>query len=156
MWQYSLSTKVFLLILAMFLLLLVPGCGGDGGNNTSEDDAGGRGKGLQELKGPILVTAGSATKAQFLRRADAICRAIAQKALHADEEYARAQIDRLSVIGAPSGDGHKIAAMLEALRHGVDRAEARSEELFQPSNELLAKAARLGEAYGFKHCGRLI
>jgi len=121
--------------------LLVAGCGGD-------DDGGG----TTGTGGQITVEAKSLSKAEFIERADEICRARTEKVeaefnaflkRNADLGSSRAeqgaaakevvetiylpageeQIDRIASLGAPEGDEQQIVSLLEAIRKGMDEAE---------------------------------
>lgn len=150
-----------ILIAAVAGLLLATGCGDSG---------------------EINVETGSLTKAQFIKRADAICReavikvelatqAFVQSAKSADSPQAafktgagklistsfvpafEEEIDRVSSLGAPSGDEEEIAAILEAQQQGLDEAREDPVEFLRRASPF-TKAFRLGQSYGFATCGQ--
>lgn len=164
--RYRLSTAGFqFIIAAVAALLAVSGCG----DSTNSEGGGGT---------AIKVETGSLTKAQFIKRADAICRKGTDEAIRGYKAYlqrtepsrakARAeapefvntvlvpafekQIDQVSSLGAPSADKKEIAAVLEALKIGLGNAREDPWKYVSSLNPF-AKASRLGRAYGFDVCG---
>ena len=151
----------------MAIALPVAGCGGDGteGEATSAGDRG-------------AVRASSLTKAQFIKRADAICAAGRKrwetefgayldrnsKSLGAAlRDHApkiintifvpayQGQIDRTRSLGAPSGDGEEVGSILAAMQRVVDEAGEQPRK-FMRGTDPFAGASRLAKAYGFKVC----
>jgi hypothetical protein len=167
--QYFLSIKTFFVFIALLSsLLAAAGCGDD------DSDASG---------GEIVVETGTLPKAQFIKRADAICEKSREKVLLASAAYLRSvegsdtpyaaqkeqapqfvetvlvpqfeeEIDKVSALGAPRGDEEEVKAVLEALREVLDRAEAEPVTFLQAVNSF-AKPRKLGREYGFTFCGKL-
>jgi hypothetical protein len=128
-------------LIALFAtLLLIAGCGDDGGQD--EDTSAGE---------TIAVDSSSRSKAQFIRRADTICRrrregveaqfaafvkqngglasSRSELGLAAErvveEIYLPAgatQIDRIKSLGVPAGDEATVATILEAIQNGLEEA----------------------------------
>ncbi len=169
MGQYFLSIKSFL-VLALVAALLAAGCGDEASSNGGDS-------------GEITVETSTLSKQEFIKSADAICTKATQEVQSIGEKYARErstapneaelksqvsdfiltglvptfeeQIDELSALGAPSGDEQQIKAMLKAQQKGLEDAKKDPTVFFRAPNKSLAKAAELGEAYGFAQCGRL-
>jgi hypothetical protein len=166
--RYFLSIRsFFVLAAALSGLLLVAGCGDD-------SEASG---------GEIVVETGSLPKAQFIKRADAICDESIEKVQLAGVAYLRdvegsdkpyeaqqeeapkfietvlapqfeGQIDQVSSLGAPKGDEEEVAAVLEAMRQTLEEAEAEPVKFLQSVNPF-EKAEKVGKKYGFENCGGL-
>jgi hypothetical protein len=125
----------------VFTVLLAAGCGDDGGSTES-------GAGSE-----ISVETGTGSKAEFIKRADAICRARSKKTeaefasfLERNEkrgaspdsyrdaaeqvvetiylQAGEAQIDRIGSLGAPVRDEGRVVAFLEAFQRGLDEAQS--------------------------------
>lgn len=116
------------------------------------------------------------TKAQFLKRANAIC-------VHAHEEimkvygrYTRKprpnallnrlsqelvipatkkEVRRLHALGAPSGDGQRVAKILSALEEGIENGERdrRTLRATGGTEYAFSKALPLEVGYGLDRCG---
>jgi hypothetical protein len=150
--QKSRSTLLFLALLAS----AAGGCGG-GSDPVSEE--------------PL-------TKAQFIKRAEAICsgtdktqkaalrvffqkhpNATASKAV--EEEVVvvvglppvRAEIKELAALPAPKGDEEKIQAFIEAIEQAVEKGEADPSTMIRGEGKgPFAAAGKLARGYGFKAC----
>jgi ADP-ribosylglycohydrolase len=158
--RYSLTIGIILLLLAAFV---TAGCGGSG--ESSE----------------ITVPAGSLSKAEFVRKADAICEATRSR--FAREYTALVQkyqqqggssqaelkvvtdaivkaallpnyekgIDEIVALGAPKGDEDEVAAFLNALRERLDEIEATPTKLASTITPF-ARVEKKAEAYGLTGC----
>jgi hypothetical protein len=151
--------KAFLAALAVLVALatVVAGCGGG-------DDSG---------------TSGSLTKAEFIKKADAICEEGNDSINTEVDEFAeekgttsekmtkeqqeefveqvvaediRSQAEEIGDLGAPSGDEEQIEAMVEAVEDGADEIEEEPKVLFGKANPL-AEGTKLAKEYGLKVCG---
>jgi hypothetical protein len=161
--RYFLSKRTFCLALvAIAAVLVIGGCGNDD-------------------RADVTVETGSLSKAQFIKRADKICRESIYKMQLAGGAFLRTvegsktpfekeqeeapklidkvvvpqfekQIKEISSLGAPDGDEEKVVAILNAIGEGLDDAEAEPIEFVNDSNAM-GKSKRLGEAYGFSECG---
>jgi hypothetical protein len=146
---------------ALAILLAAGGCGG---SDSSAAD--------------VTVETGSLSKAQFIKRADAICEAnraqftreftaFAQKIQRSSKAAQEASnddpvekilipnfqkdINEISNLGAPSGDEQEVGAFLEALGQRLEEIRERPtilEETVTP----FAKAEKLAKAYGLTGC----
>jgi hypothetical protein len=63
------------------------------------------------------------------------------------------QVEELEALGAPSGDGQQVEAMLAAMQQGVEAGEAQPPQKFISSESTLQKGRGLAQAYGLKACG---
>lgn len=166
--QIRLSSMTYLIsAVAAIAALLLGGCGGSEGSEIS-------------------VETGSLTKAQFIEKAEAICdegderfqdelsdflRRNSDLGSSRSEREATAeelvdtiylpiqeeQIDRITALGAPSGDQEEIAAILEAFREGLEEAESHPLRFVRAASVTYLpfdRATKLAEAYGFTVCGR--
>lgn len=117
----------------------------------------------------------AAAKAEFVKKADALCKE-AEKALQvgiqeelagheprnaAAAKQAEAQIGKkvlipakrreageLQALGSPSGDEDRVAAIVQATREGLRKAEAHPERAVKDGTEAFGKANRLKQEYG--------
>jgi hypothetical protein len=155
-----LSIRAFSLILAAIVAaaLVAGGCGGSDSLGSS---------------GEITVETGSLTKAEFIKRADAMCRdtriqAMRKfRALAEDLQSVRPPaasekivdtvlvpvyeelIDQVSALGAPKGDEQEVAGFLNTLQRNLDLAEK------EPAKALgspFKGAAEQAEKYGLIGC----
>jgi hypothetical protein len=151
--------KAFLTALAVLVALatVIAGCGGG-------DDS---------------ATSGSLTKAEFIKKADAICEKGNDSINTEVDEFAkekgttpekmtkeqqeefveqvvaediRSQAEEIGDLGAPSGDEKQIEAMVEAVEDGAGEIEEEPKVLFGKSNPL-AEGTKLAKEYGLKVCG---
>jgi hypothetical protein len=166
-----------LLPIALAVVALAAGCGGSSGS-TSAGAAGSSGAG-SAAGGP--VTTSSITKAEFIKRANAICvrgrnrrlremrQVVAKRPENAGGEYSRElivdvvrevfaptmerQVAEFRALGAPAGDAKEVEAIVAAYERAVAAArELRSEKDKGPVDEAIGEAGSLAEKYGFKEC----
>ena len=139
---------------------------------------------LRALPAALLIVAGcgggddddATTKAEFIRKADAICK----KAHDAfEEEFRQAfskpsqqtnerlkafalsdlvpvqegEIEEVSALEPPAGDEAEVKAIIDAVQTGVDKIKA-DPGILLPSvpEDPLAEGHRLAKAYGLKEC----
>jgi hypothetical protein len=143
---------------ALAIALIAAGCGGGGETATA-----------------------SITKAQFIRRADAICdkadhyfqtlyekylgdtedirakqRLIDRRTQITDRVFAPAverELGEIRALGAPGGDEAQIKAILAAREEGLEKVEEHPLEVANTEDEFL-KSYKLATEYGLKVCGR--
>jgi hypothetical protein len=153
----------YLSIAALAVLLLAAGCGGGDSSSTSADE--------------ITVKTSSLSKAEFIKRADAVCEAARKEfdreynvflrrkfGKNTDERVLQAEladtviipsfakeVDGISALGAPNGDEQEIASFLKALQKRLNELHEDSSEL---SNEMFNKPAKLAIAYGLNGCAK--
>lgn len=149
----------------MVLLLGAAGCGNDA--NSGEESE-------------IVVESGSLTRAEFIEKADEICKERKRqffseyKTLINEQDEADSSpsdekqqlvalvdgslvpvyeklIEQISALGAPSGDEDKVSAFLNAVRQDLDKAVARPSEAFE-SLTPFPQAVKQAKAYGLSGC----
>ena len=137
------------------------GCGGsDGGSSTAT---------------------ASISKADFIKKADAICSKAAKQTQAEFAEFAKKnqlaatkeptpaqyaelgktilipalkrQVSEIQALGAPSGDEQRIADFLTAVEQAIKKAEAEPQAARSPE-KLLVDADKLIATYGFEVCGQ--
>jgi hypothetical protein len=141
------------------IAMIVAGCGSSSDDSTS-----------------------SLTKAQFIVKADAICKKgnteiesgfedFAKEAgIKENKEptpaqgvevsetvlipYIKEQSEELRDLEVPSGDEEEITAMLDALDEGVEEAEEDPEALFTSKSDPFGPANKMAKEYGLKVCGQ--
>jgi len=127
------------------------------------------------------VRTGSQSKAAFVKRADAICLAVRGKFTREYTGFLKSRfkessrpdrqtlqreavdtvvipsfkgdIDRISVLGAPSADKQKVTSFLESLQTRLDELHEDPSEL---SNSMFAKPAKAARAYGLTGCAETL
>jgi hypothetical protein len=147
---------------ALAIALIVAGCGGGGSDNE--------------------VTASSITKAEFLKKADAVCERgneqtqadvaayVEEKNFSLSKKQTPAQytafieavlvpnvnkeIEEIRDLGAPSGDEDQVEAILSALEDAVAKAQKESKAVVQERTDLFGRASELAKEYGLKACGQ--
>lgn len=158
---------VALAVCALAVGLVVAGCGG--GDDSSGDSGA---AGAEAAEADLEET--TITKAEFVKQADAICTASSEK-LQDDFKALRQELnganqaesgaslitltlnsleathDEITALGAPSGDGPQVEAILEPLQGAIAAAEANSKDI-GPANDQLAKARKAAAAYGLTGC----
>jgi hypothetical protein len=125
-------------------------------------------------------TTESLTKAEFIKRADAICEKNEGKVTSEFEDYAeekgwsegkepskeqqeealvdvvgpnvQAQVDAIRELEAPEGDEETIDEMLTAVEEGVEDLEENPGQLTSGKNPL-AEGSKLARDYGLEKCG---
>jgi acetyl-CoA acetyltransferase len=151
-----------LAVTALALMLALAGCGGDEDATSAGGDGG--------------IPTSSLTKAQFLKKGNAICAEIYSEitekyeAFYEAEKRTEAELDnkaaevvtpnvvklekRLEALGAPQGQERKVEAILTALEEGVERAEEDVSTTRGAHGEFaFEKPYKLMWAYGLKRCG---
>lgn len=156
------GVRVFALLAgAMLSVLLVAGCGGDSDTGTT--------------------SAAPLPKAEFIKRADAICaqhleetrtkflaygKSVAKAGETAAEREGhiavvaetivapelRQEIADIRALGVPEGDQGKVEAILVAIEGGITKVIAQPRRAVEGSGAL-EPAGRLARAYGFQVCG---
>jgi hypothetical protein len=144
--------KVSLLIGVLIALSLVVGCGGGGSDDQPP------------------------TKAEFIRQADAICKAATKKIQDGFNEAAQRntprskesaaatqfvddvmaptyqrQINEIRALGAPKGDEKQVDAMLTAMQEGLDSGKEQPLVLIRTESSL-GKSHSAAQAYGLSAC----
>lgn len=142
------------------LVLTTAGCGGGSGDDSA---------------------ASSPSKAEFIKKADAICSQAAKQTAAEFAAYAKKnqlsegqklkpsqyaeigetilipalkrQIAEIEALGAPEGDEDVITSFIAAVNEAIQKAEAEPKAAQSPE-KLLAKADKLVANYGFKVCGQ--
>jgi hypothetical protein len=132
--------------------------------------------------GAVEVQTGSLSKAEFIKKADAVCtrnqeRAGQELAGYMEKHHVRVsgqlpkgvaagllgaviepayqrEIAEISELGAPDKDAEKVAAMLEAMEADLAKAQRDPAGAFS-RHELVPTAGELARAYGLSGCGEL-
>jgi hypothetical protein len=160
MYRYFLSIRGFYaLAVALSALLLASGCG------SSDEDG-------------VSVQTGSLSKAEFTKRADAICEAARNQFVTEYSDFGRRnqltaaslkaklgelvdkivlpnyekRIDEISALGAPSADQEGVADFLNALQLRLEEMHAQPAKLSEKAFPF-AKAAKLAKEAGLRGCG---
>ena len=121
----------------------------------------------------------SLTKAEFIKKADAICSRGEKSIEDGAEKFAkennvdtekptkaqkeevitqvvapniRKQGEEISELGAPSGEDEKVEAIVTAVEEGADALEEEPTTLFEGKNPL-EHGSKLAKEYGLKVCG---
>lgn len=165
------NSKSILAILALAAVVALGGCGGsDSGSSSQSDDV------------ALAGSTGPPTKAEFIKRAEEICRkadrreyfqASAYREKHekelnklspvaAEEKLIRhivlpsvtRQAEEIEALGAPKGDERKVAAIIAAIEAGVRKAEKDpySIEFEGPGEYPFTEVAYLTGKYGLGEC----
>lgn len=163
---FFLSTRVFVLGVAIAVAAIAAGCGSSGSGGSTESAG----------SGEITVETGSLSKADFIKKANAICEAnqqeFQQKLALATKNNAsqsdpsamatemvdeglvpiyEGQIEQISALGAPKGDEDLVAAYLEAIQEGLESAHANPIKTVQRLTPF-GKAIVRAKAYGLRVC----
>lgn len=158
-----------LLVAAISIAAIMAGCGGDDDSGSAASAAG----------GGETVTTSSLSKAEYVKRASALCRpkkegvfkktvaylergrsegrpepvVLAEAAKAVLLPVVEARIAIVRKLGAPAGDEDEIEAMLVAQQEGVEKV--RRLETFAPGEDLrkfFSKATKTFKAYKFRGC----
>jgi hypothetical protein len=156
----------------LVLALVGVGCGSDSSSGGSGGDGGS--DGIESTE----VTESSISKAQYIKKAEAVCEKATEQ-LEADfgtfvkqqgnpekpseavyEELLEAvvtpnisvEIEELSELEVPEGDADEIEAMLEARVESIEIAEEEPKAIIQNTAKVFAKASKVARAYGLKAC----
>jgi hypothetical protein len=159
---------IVLLAGVLAAVLILAGCGGGGSDDSTTTTS--------DASTPSL------SKADFIKRADAICeagnkRTQSEYAAYAEEkklsskneptpaQYAevsdeiqvpafKRQAEELRALGAPTGEEAKVTAMLDALDAGIEEVEeADPRKALESTSSMFVEADKLAIAYGLKVCG---
>jgi len=179
---------------ALLVGLLAAGCGGDDDDGASagaatteaasDGDAGSTGGDADsdstggDADGDSAETK-TIPKAEFVKRANAICRStlekitsevfpVLEKSVDKSEDAKaaaeaslvptvlvpglQAEIDEIRALGVPSGDEEQVEAFLGAVQEIVDQGKADPESLGSSAVEPYAEAAALADKYGLISC----
>ncbi|HEX3608167.1 MAG TPA: hypothetical protein VHU14_00645 [Solirubrobacterales bacterium] len=141
---------------ALSVAMFIAGCGG--GDSSSDS---------------------TISKAVFIKKADAICKASIERietsfisylrksggGTHpgkaAEEELVgkvlvpsvQREVKELRALGAPSGDEDRVDAIVEALEEGAETAESDPAAVTSSSEVVFGIASRLAKEYGLEACG---
>ena len=174
---------------ALAIALILVGCGGNGGDSTTASDASTSSAASTTSPGTDSTTSpsgdsttSSLSKAEFIKKADAICASGAKRtqseyAAYVEEkkisgkkeptpaQYAevsediqvpafKRQTEEIRALGAPAGEEDKVTALLDAVDAGIEKLEeADPKEALESSSSMFAEADKLAGAYGLKVCG---
>jgi hypothetical protein len=160
--RLKVSRLGFQIFLASVVALasLAPGCGGGSGSDSSSPNA--------------------LPKALFIKRADAICEkadkvqeaglrralAKAEGSLAKGRENnlissvglppIQTEAEELRELGAPSGDGDKIDAIIGGIEEAVEKAEENPHSVTGKAGNPFNEVDELARAYGFKVCSEAL
>ena len=122
------------------------------------------------------------TKAEFIKRGDAICKKIGTKSREEFDRAAtkflreggtpnrargneqaerfliparQAQIEGVRDLSPPSDDEDEISAMLDDAEEAVEESEASPKIIFYPKTDPFVETDKLMKEYGFKVCGSI-
>lgn len=151
----------------ILLVLLVLGAAAISAAGCGEDDS-------------TAETTAAISKAEFVKRANAICAKANEELAKTSEEFAKeqnlseknspteAQVDQLSklalptiarqveelrALDAPAADQGKIDAILSAAEEAVEKGEQDPAAIYGADGGAFAKANRLATDYGLDQCG---
>jgi hypothetical protein len=159
-------------VLAVALILV--GCGGGGSDSTTTSSDSTTSSGDSSTA--------SLSKAEFIKKADAICAAggkrtqseyaayVEEKKLSAKKEPTPAQFAEVSekiqvpafkrqaeeirALGAPPGEEDQVTALVDAIDAGIEKVEeADPRKALESSSSMFVEADKLAIAYGLKVCG---
>jgi hypothetical protein len=143
---------------AMVVALAIAGCGGGGDSSTAT---------------------GSISKAAFIKKVDAVCKAGTRRMQTAVLKFlkqgreikrpttdqsvkmvgavivpsVRQEIKEIKALGVPSGDEEKVNAIIGALEEGVETAEDDPEAVVEGSSDVIfGIAGRIAGEYGITGC----
>jgi hypothetical protein len=151
-----------LVAIALALALLLPGCGGGEDGATASDG--------------VVTTDSSLSKADYVKRANAICEDVYSEitreyeAFYEAEKRTEAELDkkaaevvtpnlvklekRLKALGVPPGQEQQVEKIILALRAGIERAEEDVSTTRGAHGEFaFEKPYKLMWAYGLNKCG---
>jgi hypothetical protein len=150
-------------LLAVAALALIAGCGG--GSDSSSTEA----------------TAGSLSKAEFVKQGNAICARGNKEIEEGFEEFGkehhfskqneptpaeleeaveevlipkiRKEIDDIRALGAPSGEGSEVETILAAAEKGLEKGEEDPRAMIKEGEGPFKEANELSREYGLVKCG---
>lgn len=165
MHRYFLSIRAFFVLAATLAVVVVAGgCGGSDSSSANE----------------VTVQTGSLSKAEFIKRANAICEAVRSRFLREYvafyeqkkpkltgapqgawlsevveavllPNYEQRMIGEISVLGAPASEEQEVASFLNSLQQRLDEVHQNPAELTK-SPYPFAKPARVAKKYGLTGC----
>lgn len=120
----------------------------------------------------------SITKAQFVKKANAICAKVGQEVVSDFASYAKEnknlktpteadyadlvdavmtpniekEVTELEALGAPSGDEDTVEELIDSRAATIEKAEAEPSLLLNESDELFAESSKLATEYGLDEC----
>jgi hypothetical protein len=157
-----LSKRLIVMLATATIASIAAGCGGD----TTDDNARG---------------GASLTKAEFIEQGDAICKEGNEQIADGVEDFAKekdfgtgnpskaeqeevilavvvpslkTQANELGDLGAPDGEEREVAAIVDALKAGIEELEDDPASLSKSGGGPLSEANELAGELGFKECGR--
>lgn len=172
MGKIFLNIRAVLIFAAALITLSAAGCGGGGDSqeSASQGEAGG---------GEITVQSGSLSKADFIKRASAICVATSEKSRNGFIAYSQEnnvpasgpglaakasdfvntvfapvfqeQIDKITSLGAPNGDEEQVSALVNAMQQGLEEGKQQPLLLIK-GDPFLNRASKMAVAYGLPAC----
>jgi hypothetical protein len=155
------------------LLALAAGCGSNSGNASNSTTVGG--------ESTVAAThTGSLSKAEFTKKASAICVAAHERSAEEFAKYSsennvpssgpgllakasdvvakifvpvyELQIEKISALGAPGGDLQQVNSLLIAMQQGIEGAREHPLQFIRRSTAF-NRASKLATAYGLPACG---
>lgn len=150
---------IALLVGVVAVLAVFAGCGGGDGDSDGDGS--------------------SLTKAEFIEKADAICKDGEKSIEDGAEQFAedndvdvekptkqqqedvirqvvapeiRKQAEEIGQLGAPAGEGKEVEAIVAAVEEGADELEGEPAQLLEGKNPL-AEGSKLAHEFGLKVCG---
>jgi hypothetical protein len=158
----------------MAIAVVAAGCG-----SSSSDSSSTSGSDTTASTGDTTVTTAALSKAELIKKGDAICTKGNESISTEANEFAkennvntkkptkaqkeevitevvapdlRKQGEEIAELGVPSGDEAEIEAIVAALEGAADELEENPNLLFEGKSPL-SDVAKLGSGYGFKVCG---
>ena len=151
------STWIVAIAALLVMALAAAGCGSSNDNSSSS------------------ATTAAITKAEFLKKSNAICKKGNQqinaqgKKLFTKKKPTQAQlkkfsttvlipsiqgqIDGIRALGAPKGDEAQVKAIVDSAQSALDKGKNDPTALTSSSNNLFAQTNKLANAYGLTVCG---
>lgn len=168
------------LSMAVLGLLLLAGCGGGGGSESASTQTSAQSS-EQGAAAKAQPMTGTLTKAQFLKKANAICvkgtaamgkgdaafwakhrpphgktpgqALVNELQLQAILPVRTRELRQIRALGLPRGDEQRVEAILEAWREGVEKGEEEPSSLDSAGPEFaFYKAYSMGIDYGLEKC----
>jgi hypothetical protein len=163
------SKRIIAMLVGALAIAVIAGCGGGSdssstsGESTSSGDGGGS----------------SISKAEFIKKADAICAKGSETANEEAEEFAednnvdtenptpeqleevvsdvvapniQIEAEEIAALGAPQGDEAEVEAIVNSVEEAVSALEGDPSKVGEGESPL-AEATKLAKSYGLKNCG---
>ena len=172
-------SKRLIIMLAgvMAMAVVAAGCGSSSSSSDSTSASSGD---TTASTGDTTVTTAALSKAELIKKGDAICTKSNESIESEADEFAkennvntkkptkaqkeeviaevvgptiRKQGEEIAELGAPSGDEADVEAIVAAVEGAADELEESPNLLFEGTNPL-SKPAKLAGSYGFKVCGQ--